>query len=350
VKQAPEWSFNVRPPQLAFLLLMGDGGFELGRASPPDSPTPGAAAPPSPEQLTHTQGRVAEFGVSHDGEQIAFTVKNAQDGADLWLMNRDGGQARGLVDCGRDTCSAPAWAPDGARLAYVRTPAAATGQTTNLGRVWTVQPASGQTVPLYQDPQVTGSEPAWSPDGRWLGFFDSHAGGLHLLDVQTSDSFILPSVMGQMGSWSPDSTHLAFADLALGGAQLATRLQMADIQNQSIQLVVDTDRGWLDFGPPAWSPAGDWIALSLRSAVTGGPGKQIWLMHPDGSAAHPVLADAAYGFGGYHWDPWGDRLVFQRYAVNDPQAQPEIMLWSPSAPDAAPVSVARSAALAAWLP
>jgi hypothetical protein len=41
--------------------------------------------------------------------------------------------------------------------------------------------------------------------------------------------------MGQVGSWAPDSSRLAFADLKLGGAEIATQLQMADVNSQTIQ-------------------------------------------------------------------------------------------------------------------
>ena len=350
VKQPPVWSFTVRAPQLVFLSLV-NGGYELGRvaAGDPVSPTV-ATEPAAPELLTHTQGRVQDFGVARDGEQIAYSVKNEQGGADLWLMGRSGDNPHLVVSCGVETCSAPAWAPDGSRLAYVREPAPASGQTGRVPRVWTLQPTSGQTAPLYQDPQVGGSEPTWSPDGRWLAIFDSQAADLRLLDVQTGALLVLPSLMGQVGSWSPDSSQLAFVDLKLGGAQIATQLQVADIKSKAIRLLVGTDRGWLDFGPPAWSPAGDWIAMSLRGATSGGPGKQIWLFHTDGSAAHPLTADADYGFGGYHWDPWGEWLVFQRYAANSSEPQPEIMLWSARTPEVAPRLVVKSAALATWLP
>jgi Tol biopolymer transport system component len=337
IGQPPAWSFSVRAPQVIFMSVGSDGGHELWRVAPSGG---------APLQLTHTNGQVYDYDVALTGEAVAYSVTNAQGGADLWQMGRDGNNPKVLVTCGSDKCSMPAWAPNGARLAYIRQPAALSGQPSNIARLWTVDPASGQTAPLYQDPLLAASEPIWSPNGQWLVFFDVQAAGLQLLNVQTSASFALPSLMGQVGSWSPDSTHLAFADLKLGGPQIATILQIADLQAQSLRLVVDTDRGWSDFGPPAWSPDGQWLALSLRAA-DGSPGKQIWLMHPDGSEAHPLTNAPTYIHGSYHWDPSGKMLLYQRYDLGSPDASPEVMLW-PGNGD--PRQLATGAAVPRWLP
>jgi Tol biopolymer transport system component len=339
IGQPPAWSFSVRTPQVIFMSVAADGGHELWRVA-----LDGGA----PLQLTHTHGRVYDYDVAQTGETAAYSVTNDQGGTDLWQMGPDGNGPKVLVTCGPETCSMPAWAPSGARLAYIRQPAAPSGQPRNTPRLWTVEPASGQTAPLYQDPQVSASEPSWSPNGQWLVFFDLQAAGLRLLNVQTSASFVLPSLMGQVGSWSSDSTHLAFADIKLGGPQIATILQIADLQAQSLQLVLDTDRGWSDYGPPAWSPADNWLALSLRTADSGA-GKQIWLMRPDGSEAHALTHTPTYTHGSYHWDPSGKALLFQRYDLGAPDASPEVMLW-PGPGSGEPRRLATGAALPRWLP
>jgi len=303
-------------------------------------------APPggAPVQVTHTQGRVYDYDVAHSGDRLVYSAKNDQAGADLWQIDRDGSHASKLVNCGADMCSMSAWAPQDTRLAYIRQPPG----PSSAPRLWTVDMSTGQTAPLYQDPQISGSEPSWSPNGEWLAFFDRQATGLRVLNVQTSESFVLPSLMGQVGGWSPDSQQLAFADIKLGGPQIATILQVADMQAHSLRLIIDTDRGWSDFGPPAWSPAGDWLVLSLRTAE-GGVGKQLWLMRPDGTSAQALTHAPNYTHGSYHWDAAGKALLFQRYDLSTPNAAPEIMLWQ--GPDSGePRLLVTNAALPRWLP
>jgi Tol biopolymer transport system component/DNA-binding winged helix-turn-helix (wHTH) protein len=58
--------------------------------------------------------------VSPDGSKITF-LSGKFDQSEIWLMQADGGEAKKVVEADQDDFSPAAWAPDGRRLAYVRT-------------------------------------------------------------------------------------------------------------------------------------------------------------------------------------------------------------------------------------
>jgi Tol biopolymer transport system component len=337
-QQALTWRFTVRAPWIVYMASVS-GPREVWRV-----PAAGGA----PEQLTHTDGRVYDFAAAPDGERLAYSVVNDQNGADLWLVNRDGGEPRRLVLCEADLCTVPAWSPWGDRLAYSREPAGiAPGAPNGPPRVWTVDPASGQTAPLYQNSQVLGYGPVWSPDGRRLAFFDGGEGSIRLVDLETSQEMLIKTLMGTVGAWAPDGRQMLYNDMNLETGQPYVTLALADFDTQTITPLLGQEPNWADYSVPAWSPDGQWLALALRAADSG-PTKQIWLMRPDASEARAVTRDPAYTFGGYRWDPWGTGLVFQRFELNTPYATPEVGVWS--AVTGAVTILVADGATPEWLP
>jgi TolB protein len=341
VKEAVEWRFTARPPSLLYIAPSTGGPPELWRS--PLEPDAGL-----PRQLTNTGGKVFDYAAARDGESIVYTVINPEGGVDLWIMDHNGGGARLLVECGFDRCTVPSWSPDGTRLAYSREEQGlAPGAPHGPPRVWTVAVTSGETTPLYQNSQVLGYGPSWSPDGRRLAFFDGGVGGIRILDVLTAGEVVLPSWMGVVGAFSPDGEQMYFTDVRIVQEQVTSVLYLANLSTQDIGVPFSDSAPWSDYGAPAWSPDGQWIAVSLRVADTG-PAKQLWIMRPDGTDARPVSKNPAYTHGAYRWDAWGRALIFQVVPLGTPYPEPELLHWSFES-DTIRV-LAKNATLPGWLP
>lgn len=128
--------------------------------------------------------------------------------------------------------SDPAWSPDGKRIAF----------SDGGIRVYNLETES--TFKLTSD----GKSPTWSPDGRLIAYADH---GIKIFDTQ-SETIQVITEAGESPSWSPDAKKIAFA---LDG------IQVVDIETKEI--VALTKKG-ID---PAWSPKGDMILFSLLNPV-----------------------------------------------------------------------------------
>jgi eukaryotic-like serine/threonine-protein kinase len=168
------------------------------------------------------------------GSELAYTTDRS--GSDeIWLRSRDGEFERPLVtaaDFGETqthVLSAPAFSPDGQRVAYFR-------QGADGGRIWISPVAGGPPVVLSRSDSAQ-DLPNWSPDGAWIAY------------PQNSG--------GRIGKWS------------LARARVGTKLPAQVLSPDIVPL-----------SPVKWSPSGDWIAFDGRAGLS--------IVSPDGVTARTI--------------------------------------------------------------
>jgi Tol biopolymer transport system component/DNA-binding winged helix-turn-helix (wHTH) protein len=118
--------------------------------------------------------------VSPDGSQVVFLAAGTQnaetqnkeiwamrmENREIWLMQANGEGPRKLTEGGEGFFGAPAWAPDGRHLAYIK-------YRYNGGMPWIrcrleiLDISTGQTNDLLETPEL-GSTVAWAADGRLI--------------------------------------------------------------------------------------------------------------------------------------------------------------------------------------
>jgi TolB protein len=338
IRETASWQFTVRNPLVAFLHPAASP--ELWLYDPVDE---------SVRQISHTDGKVYDFGSSTAGNLIAFSAANSQGGIDLWQYSRKTEAVEKILDCGRDWCFNPAWSPADDRIAYTRRAAGeAEAAQPGVPRVHILEYSSAKDWILYDTDSVAGYSPRWSPDGRYLAFFDTIAAGIRIFDLTNGKAVVVQTQSGLMGSWSPDGQQMAFINFQQADTgQPFSVVYFFEPQTGTLRKYPAGDVSLMDFGVPAWSPDGEWIAISLQPSGKS-PSKQIWLMHPDGSDARAVTADEGYTHAGYSFSPDGALLVYQLFSLTGSQARPELRIWERESGEG--YSIAEDAALPAWVP
>ncbi len=303
----------------------------------------------SARPLTDTTDGIEDYAVSPSGQQIAYSLNNADGTTDIWLLDLDSGGSRPLTRCERAVCTDPAWNPDETQILYQR-------QEFNAGQeagswVWIVDVNTVETHLLFDDPQIRGADPIWSPDGRRVAVYDGQSGGIRVHDLETGRDTVIHSEQGVSGTFSPDGSRLVFPALVRGaiGQEFYTHLEMFDFTLQGGLPVTGTPDTPVEDVLAAWSPDGSRLALARRyldGRFTAG--QQIYLLDVVSGEAAPLVVDPAYTHAGIGWDSTGQRIVFQRFSLVESGAQPEV--WVIDLRSGELTRTAENAYLPAWLP
>lgn len=109
---------------------------------------------------------------SPDGKQVAF-ISDRNGAYNLWLMNADGSNLRQITKEPNNAVHNPYWSPDGNYIAVRKAYMGA--RSIAGGSVWMYHKTGGKGVQLRdklhaKQPQKNLSEPAFSPDGKYVYF------------------------------------------------------------------------------------------------------------------------------------------------------------------------------------
>jgi dipeptidyl aminopeptidase/acylaminoacyl peptidase len=299
------WNFTPRLPAVLYLSMTAPDTFSLWRAG-----LDGGV----PRKLFAPADGVLSYAPSPDGEQIALAEFRGRAGADLWLGDADGQNARKLLDCAPGSCSGMEWSPDGKLLAYERQELAVTGQL-GATRTWLVDIASGKTSPATSDNQVLGFSPLWSADGSRLAFYDPSVAGIRVLNRAGGQLDTISTPSGLVGTFSPDAKAMVYVNARPEDNQGRTELWIdwLDIKDGSGPLLSQS----ADDRAPAWSPDGAWIAFARRELdPQAGFGSQLILQHVASGKLRTLTHETGYDNSDFRWDPTARRILVQRLGLH----------------------------------
>jgi Tol biopolymer transport system component len=286
-------------------------------------------------QVTNAKAGIYDFNVSPDGHYIAYAERSEDTNLnDIYLLNMQSRQVQQLTNCSAEgaDCRTPVFRPGGGLIAYERM----TAPDKNVGygaiRIWLLdlskQPYT--TRPLSDDSQFIGHSPQWSDDGNTIAFFsaDITNPGIMVYSFVTDEGEkslkFVPSNNGVVGTLSPSGRKMVFPDVTQSAQGIVTQLKITDLDKLEFLPLTDSSEPVEDNGA-AWNPDGKHLAIERRySDDRYTKGFQIYLFDPDTGQLDPLSVDARYSHGYMEWNSTGDKLVFQRFALDVGNARPEI--------------------------
>ena len=321
LKKSKSWNLHVRPPLIVYMVTSKDKNQlwtvdpDLGKSTP----------------LTDDTFKIFDFDASRNGEFVIFSAFNEQQGIDLWRVERAGTKPVMVLQCSGDRCSAPAISPDGQRVAYVREAGRPTPDVPyGSPRIWMLNLQTGQDASLYEDQQIIGFGPVWSPDGTRLSSYNALTDEIRLLDLVTSNQLIISSQTGIPVSWSADGSDFTYTDFGTNDYGTHTRIREAKLSTQEITTMFgENDEIDYHYNSLAWSPTGNMLVIGLR-LKDNDPADALWLVDPSTQGGQVIVDQPDTIYNDPIWDPWGKALVFQQFKLKQTYKS-EIGLWMPGA-------------------
>lgn len=320
LKEPIRWTFQTGSPRILFISWGEDGTNQIYQAEVGEN---GRVYP-----LSQAASDVTDFLLSPDGSIILYTVyRDLDGGSDLWQMNSDGTEPNLLLDCEMAACSQAVWVPNSTRVVYERRTIPADGAPPGLPRLWWLDVATGQTVPVFQDSQLLGLGATISADGRWMSFVSPTDQGIQIYNLENGDGLFIPNRMGSPAAWNPDTNGLLVNDIQLeADNQWEVHLLEVDVETDEIVSLSGEMQLPVDDSMPVYSPDGQWVAFGRKEARTA-MGRQLWIMQADGSNPYAVTNDPDVHYGPFLWSENGRFLIMQQYKLKEQFAQPNLMLY-----------------------
>jgi dipeptidyl aminopeptidase/acylaminoacyl peptidase len=234
--------------------------------------------------------RAGSPALSPDGKWVAYTLRetNWDDNlykTEIWIADTQMGAVRQLTNSmsPAKSSSAPAWSPDGKRLAF-------TSDRSEKRQIYLIDLNGGEAEKLTSGDEGVGSF-KWSPDGRSIAFTATDAQAqdqkdrekkygqfdaidqdyrmthLHVIDVASKKTQRLTQGSFTVGvfDWSPDGKEIAFdhrINPALANSDTSD-ISVVNVETGAVRLLVSQK------GPdtnPIWSPDGSKIAFESAMA------------------------------------------------------------------------------------
>jgi Tol biopolymer transport system component len=124
---------------------------------------------------------------------------------EVFMVSPASGLTANLSNDPATSDTAPAWAPDGTRVALQR--------SGPVDGIWVLEVAAGTMA--FVPHTDHGFQPAWSPDGGWLVFSRNGGGDAELWKIRADGSDLTQFTNNAADDWepsrSPDGTRIAFA-------------------------------------------------------------------------------------------------------------------------------------------
>ena len=251
---------------------------------------------------------VDDYIVSPDATQVAYITQEDSESSQLWLVDLKTDARKIITDCVEAICSGMVWSPDGSRIIYEHMSIDGNG----LPTLWWVDLDTAEAQPVFQDSNLPGSNPRWSPNGEWLSYATPE--GIRLYNLDNGETRVIPNILGAAAMWAPNSKSILLRDVVIKHDQFVTQLFVYGMESE-VLVNISPSEGF-ENTLAAWSPDGESIAV-VRRDLSIIRGDQIWVMNADGSDARALTNDTDALHGSLNWSPDGKYVLYELYALDN---------------------------------
>ncbi|MDP1544726.1 MAG: hypothetical protein Q8L87_01795, partial [Anaerolineales bacterium] len=259
--------------------------------------------------ITPPTQSVAEFEVAPNQKSVAYVVQTEERENEIWLMDFASMDAKKISGCVDAICSGIVWSPNGSRIIYEHLSLLA--NSSGLPTLWWINVVTGEEQPVFQEAQLPGGNPRWSPNGEWLSYATPE--GTRLYHLENGETRVIENILGAAALWSPNSRSILLRDVVIRHDQFVTQLFLYDLETEQIVNLNPNDG--MENILAAWSPDGNFIAV-VRRDLSVPRGDQIWLLRVDGSEARMLTNDADVLHSSLNWSPDGKYLLYDLYFLD----------------------------------
>jgi Tol biopolymer transport system component len=265
-------------------------------------------------QVTNSSANEIDPAVSPDGKAIAYAVARAV-GSPKRIEVATLADTRHIVYTSGDVLGRePTWMPDSSGIVFVAKPTE--HATEKLVQTFGQNEHRPVFLADVGNPNFLGVRPAVSPNGKVVAMSLGDVGvrnpgwpttrqidhGIGLTDLGGHGIDVISS--GSDPAWSPDGRYIAFTKRVSGALRATEHLFIANADGSGAQQITD---GTSDDQEPSWSPDGKHIVFCSAHAGTTEEWTQanLFVVRPDGSgmvqltegdrlACHPVWANDGF--------------------------------------------------------
>jgi WD40-like Beta Propeller Repeat len=206
----------------------------------------------SPNGNTNSGDAEGHTAWSPDGTQIAYSFSG-----DIHVINADGSGDHAITHAPNGIgYFYPVWSSEGTIAFWGGTPTGEDGGPAD-SEIYTV-PATGGDVTRLTHNDVSNIEPAWSPDGSRIAYWNG--GDLFVMRAGGGNQHLVVSEGGSWApAWSPDGTQIAYlvfvGDMPDGSGCCSMQLRTVDLSSGAVtKLPVHSNT---DYSGPQWVSDGE---------------------------------------------------------------------------------------------